>query len=62
LQSCIKNEHYKNQIEKNTALGNQLMGHLSTPTIFVDGIQVANSDDTINYENLKNAIEQALQK
>jgi protein-disulfide isomerase len=63
LKDCIANEKYRIQIEKNTAYGNQLMkGHLSTPTIFVDGIQVENKDDTIDWENLKAAIGQALQK
>ena len=43
--------------------GNQLMqGHLSTPTIFVDGIQVENTDDTINWDNLKAVIQKALER
>jgi protein-disulfide isomerase len=63
LKDCIANEKYRIQIEKNTAYGNQLMkGHLSTPTIFVDGVQVENKDDTIDWEKLKAAIEQALHK
>lgn len=63
LKDCIANEKYRIQIEKNTAYGNQLMnGHLSTPTIFVDGVKVENKDDTIDWEKLKAAIEQALQK
>lgn len=63
LKDCILNEKYRVQIEKNTAYGNQLMnGHLSTPTIFVDGIKVENTDETINWDNLKAAIDQALQK
>jgi protein-disulfide isomerase len=63
LKDCILNEKYRVQIEKNSAYGNKLMeGHLSTPTIFVDGVKVENTDDTINWDNLKKAIEQALQK
>ena len=63
LKDCIANEKYRVLIEKNTAYGNQLMkGHLSTPTIFVDGVAVENKDDTIDWDNLKKAVEQALQK
>lgn len=63
LKDCISNEKYRIQIEKNTAYGNQLMdGHLSTPTIFVDGVKVENSDETINWDNLKAAIEKALKQ
>ena len=36
------------------------MGHLHTPTIFVNGIKVENKDDTIDYDKLKIALEQAL--
>lgn len=62
LKDCIAKEKYRVQIEKNTAYGNQLMqGKLSTPTIFVDGVQVENTDDTINWDNLKKAIDRALQ-
>ena len=60
LKSCIENGHYRSQIEKNTAYGNQLMGRVSTPTIYVNGVKVENKDDTVDYENLKNAIEQVL--
>ena len=62
LKEDIAKGKYRIEVEKNTAYGNQLMkGHLSTPTIFVDGIQVENSDDTIDWEKLKTAIENALQ-
>lgn len=60
LKSCIEAKHYKDQIVKNTAYGNKLMGELHTPTIFVNGMQIENKDDTIDYENLKNAINKAL--
>jgi len=62
LKNCVEKETYKNQIEKNTAYGNKLMGHLSTPTIYVNGVKVNNSDETIDYGNLKTAIDNALPK
>lgn len=62
LATCIINGHYREQIIKNTKYGDKLMGHISTPTIFVNGIRVANKDDTIDYDNLKAAIEAALSK
>ncbi|CUI17709.1 Putative disulfide bond formation protein [Candidatus Protochlamydia naegleriophila] len=62
LKECLEKEHYRIQIEKNTAYGNRIMsGHLSTPTIYVDGIKVENTDDTVDYDKLKNAIQSALQ-
>jgi protein-disulfide isomerase len=62
LKDCITMEKYRVQIEKNTAYGNRLMnGHLSTPTIFVDGIKIDNTNETIDYEKLKNAIQKALE-
>lgn len=60
LKNCIEKGHYSAQVEKNTAYGNQLMGHLSTPTIFVDGVKVENKEDTVDYDNLKDAIQKAL--
>lgn len=62
LKSCLETGRYKDQIEKNTAYGNLLMGHLSTPTIYVDGVKVANKNDTIDYDSLKEAIENALKE
>ncbi len=63
LKDCIAKENYRVQVEKNTTYGKQLMqGHLSTPTIFVDGVQLKNTHDTIDWENLKSTIEAALQK
>lgn len=60
LKKSIETEEFKSQIEKNTAYGNKVMGHLSTPTIYVNGVKIENSDETIDYEKLKTAIEQAL--
>jgi protein-disulfide isomerase len=62
LQSCIENKHYESQVEKNTAYGNKLMGELHTPTIYVNGVKIENKEDTIDYNNLKTAIDQALHK
>lgn len=63
LKDCMTTQKYRVQIQKNTDYGNRLMkGHLSTPTVFVDGIQVENKEDTIDWNNLKRAIQQALQK
>lgn len=61
LKMCIEQEHYRAQIEKNTSEGNRIMGRISTPTIFVDGKKVENKDDTVNYDALKKAINDALQ-
>jgi protein-disulfide isomerase len=63
LKKCIEGEDYSKQVVKNTALGNKLMGHLTTPTIYVNGVKVENNkDDTIDYDKIKAAIENALQK
>lgn len=60
LKNCIESNQYQTQIEKNTAYGNRLMGRISTPTLYVNGIKVENKDDTVYYKNLKTAIENAL--
>lgn len=60
LKACMESKHYQEQVLKNTAYGNQLMGELHTPTIFVNGIKVENKDDTIDYDKLKSAIDQGL--
>lgn len=60
LKTCLETGHHEDMIVKNTTYGNDLMGHLHTPTIFVDGIKIENKDDTIDYEKLKTAIDQAL--
>jgi protein-disulfide isomerase len=62
LKNCIENGHYKSQIEKNTTYGDSLMGRISTPTIYVNGVKVENKDETIDYDTLKNAIEEALKQ
>lgn len=62
LRMCIEKGNYKDQIEENTRLGNRIMGNLSTPTIYVDGVKVENADDTVDYPQLKYAIQQALKR
>ncbi|MDR3623587.1 MAG: thioredoxin domain-containing protein [Chlamydiales bacterium] len=57
LKKCVESEHYLREVKENTAIGNQLMGHISTPTIFVNGVRVENKNDTIDYTNLKDAID-----
>ena len=47
LKECILKGAYIDQIKKNTDYGNQLMGHLSTPTVYVNGTVVNKSDDTV---------------
>lgn len=39
LKRCLEFDSLRPQVEKNTVMGNQLMGHLVTPTIFVNGIK-----------------------
>jgi protein-disulfide isomerase len=60
LKTCIEHEDYVNQVEENTFLGNLLLGHLSTPTLLVNGNRVENKDDTVDYDNLKEAIDEAI--
>ncbi|MBA3720767.1 MAG: DsbA family protein [Parachlamydiaceae bacterium] len=60
LKACIEKGAFEAEIKKNTALGDKMMGHLSTPTIYVNGVKIENSDDTINFDNLKNAIQKEL--
>jgi len=41
LKKCIEMETYRVQIEKNTAYGKEIMGGvISTPTVYVNGIEV----------------------
>lgn len=59
LKKCIEKQHYRTQIAKNTALGIKIMGQISTPTIYVNGVRIENKYDTIDYDNLKAAIDEA---
>lgn len=62
LKQCIQKGHFKSEIEKNTALGNDLMGHLTTPSLFVNGVRIESSEENFDYAKLKKAIQQALSK
>ncbi len=62
LKSCIESKRREELIVQNTALGNKLMGELHTPTIFVNGVKIENKDDTIDYEKLQTAIDEAISK
>lgn len=61
LKSCIESKHYQDQVVKNTDYGNKQMGQIHTPTIYVDGVKVENKGETVDYYNLRTAIEKALQ-
>lgn len=55
LKSCISSASLRQQIEKNTQYGSELMeGQLETPSIYVSGRKL----ETISWEAIKNAIEQ----
>ncbi len=59
LQDCISRETYRTQIEKNTAYGKELMGgSISTPTIYVNGIEMRE----LNYEILSSKIQELIKK
>lgn len=46
LKNCLAKETYRIQIEKNTKYGMEIMkGELSTPTVYVDGIKVEETDE-----------------
>jgi protein-disulfide isomerase len=60
LKTCIEHEDFVGQVEENTALGNLILGHLSTPTLLVNGTRIENKDDTVDLSNLKKAIDEAL--
>jgi len=58
LKKCIEMETYRVQIEKNTAYGKEVMdGLLSTPTIYVNGIEVKE----ITVDGLKKLIKEVLE-
>lgn len=60
LKNCIEHEDYVGQVDENTELGNLLLGHLSTPTIFVNGTKIENKDGTIDLSQVKKAIDKAI--
>ncbi len=58
LKSCIEKERYRSDIIRNLNYGNKILGHITTPTIFVNGVKL----ETISYSELKNLIEQVKQQ
>jgi protein-disulfide isomerase len=62
LKACIEHEDFDGQVEENTDLGNLFLGHLSTPTLIVNGTRIENKEATPTWPDLKEAILQAIQK
>jgi len=60
LKKCVEGQEYKKEIEDNTEFGNKLMGRLSTPSIYVDGQRVNVKADSISFDDIKNAVAEAL--
>lgn len=57
LKKCIEMDTYRVKIEQNTAYGKQIMdGRLSTPTVYVNGIKVAD----LSYEGISKLIKEVL--
>jgi protein-disulfide isomerase len=59
LNKCIEMETYRIQIRKNTEYGKQLLGGvISTPTVFVNGIEVKE----LTYEHIAHIINEILER
>jgi len=59
LQKCIDHETYRVQVEKNNAFGKSIMGGvLSTPTMYINGIEVKQLD----YSSVEELIKKLLEK
>lgn len=56
LKRSIDNEELRALVEKNTQYGTKLMGHLVTPTLYVNGMKA----DDITYETVSHLIDAAL--
>jgi protein-disulfide isomerase len=55
LRNCIARNIYRVQIETNTRYGNKIMaGHISTPAVFVNGIEVKE----LTYESINKLIKE----
>ena len=58
LKKCVEMETYRVQIEKNTTYGKAVMGGvISTPTVFVNGIEVKE----LSVEAISRIIKQCLE-
>lgn len=58
LKRCMDDEPFRIQIEKNTIYGNRLMGHLITPTVFVNGMKTNDS----SYETISELIDVVIEQ
>lgn len=58
LKRSFNDETLRALIEKNTAYGTHLMGHLTTPTLYVNGMKA----DDVSYETISKLIEAAKRK
>lgn len=57
LKNCVDKEGHRIQVQKNTQYGSQIMdGHLSTPTVYVDGIRL----EDVSYSNMSDLIKRVL--
>ncbi len=58
LKRSANDEAFRSLIEKNTEYGKKLMGHLTTPTLYVNGMKA----DDVSYETVSKLIESAKRK
>ena len=58
LKRSANDDAFRAQIEKNTEYGKKLMGHLTTPTLYVNGMRA----DDVSYETVSKLIEAAKRK
>ena len=59
LKSCTEKQTYRDEIERNNEYGKKVMGGiLSTPTLFVDGIEVKE----LSYKKIKKLTEDVLER
>lgn len=56
LRSCMEGDQSRKQIEQNTGYGNEVMGHLITPGIYINGVKPPDS----TFESTDKLIESAL--
>lgn len=58
VKRCFDDPAFLTQIEQNTHYGTKLMGHLTTPTIYVSGMKA----DDVSYESIVKLIDASLEK
>ncbi len=57
LKTCIEQEKFKVQIDKNNQYGNKIMGHLTTPTVYVNGIRL----DSVSFADISSHVNHILE-